>query len=392
MSRLIVLKNKTNWFVVFLICFFISEALYKYLILIGLPEIRIAGIIKFLAQPIMLVVILLNLKENKQLYSLVLLSMIFLIGQISLKNNSNIIANIEYLNNSLFILIMLLFFNNLKLKKAQKEKAIKYFEAVIIINSIAILIGAVFSIKYLSTYFGGRFGFDGFLMKSSYASYFYLISVFYFSRKLFLIPNRNFLKWLLVIIAAFLTGTKAALLSVVMSFVYLFIKRKLYLKKGVLFVFILITLGVFMFSEYVLELIINQSSTFGPIINEHGIGTALFSFRDLILKEELIPYIKSEWTISNYLFGGMGDILIKSGFDVIDIVYFFGVIGTIVYYRVFYKYFFTFKPGFDSIFFITIIFIVSSLGGNFFYNSSLAIYLCGMKINFELHNGLYKDT
>ena len=137
-----------------------------------------------------------------------------------------------------------------------------------------------------------------------------------------------------------------------------------------------------LFHEELINLFIAQSKIFGPIILENGFTTALFSYRNLILTERLIPYIESNWGVLNYLFGGMGDIMIKSGLDFIDIIYFFGILGSGVYLYLLWNQFFTFQKKFDNLYFIFMIVLVSSLAGNFFYNSSLAVFLCIIKLNF----------
>lgn len=384
----IIINKNTNWIVVIMLSFFISEAGYKLLLHLDITGIRISGIVKFIFQIFMFFMIIVNYKKSlRALLWLLLLCVIFFIGQLALPNNPNIISNIEYLNNSLFIIIMLLFINSINIDERQKKIAIKCFEYIVIANSVAILVGLLFSIDYFKTYYNIRFGYDGFLMKSSYASYFYLMATFYFGQKLKQLKRSNVLIFIFIAFSAIITGTKAAMLSVVLVFIYLAIINKLYLNKLILSSFILIVLLISLFYGEIMDLFIANSKIFGPIIMENGFTSALFSYRDLILTESLIPYIESNWGVINYLFGGMGDIMIKSGLDFIDIVYFFGILGSTIYIYLLFNQFFSFQKKFDNLYFIFMIALVSSLAGNFFYNSSLAVFICIVKLHFELKHG-----
>ena len=385
--KIIVNKN-ANWIVIIMLSFFISEAIYKLLLHLDLKSIRISGIVKFIFQVFMFFTILINYKKSlRALLVLLLLCIIFFIGQLALPNNINIINNIEYLNNSLFLIIMLLFINSINIDNRQKQIAIKIYEYVVIINSIAIVVGLLFSIEYFKTYYNSRFGYDGFLMKSSYASYFYLIATFYFGQKLRHLKMSNILVFILIVFSAIVTGTKAAMLSVVLVFIYIALVNKLYFNKVIMIAFFLIVFLTIAFHEETINLLIENSETFGPIIIENGLTTALFSYRDLILTERLIPYIESNWEILNYFFGGMGNIMIKSGLDFIDIIYFFGILGAGIYLYLLWNQFFSFPKKFDNLYFISMIVLVSCFAGNFFYNSSLAVFICITKLHYELKYG-----
>lgn len=380
-------NHTVNWYIIVLIVFFLSEALYKYFITIGLRDIRIAGVVKFLFQLFMFFVVFKNWKSNKkQLFLLGIICSIYVLGQLLLPSATGFISKLEFLNNSLFAMIMFLFFTTLNLSKSQKEQGLKVFEWIIIINSIAIFFGLIFNFYYFTTYLvGGRFGFDGFLVKSSYASYFYLIAIFYYTHKYFIKKQGNFIFFIILFSAAVLTGTKASLLAIVLALLYVFLKKKLYKKKAVLVsLFLLLSLFILSFST-IYAFFLEKSETFRPIIENKGFFTAVFSYRNLILTEETIPYIEANWGFFNYFFGGIGDIITKSGFDFIDLFYSFGIIGMLLYVYTFKLLFFTFKINFDSVYFLLTLIIVSSLGGNLFYNSSIAVFLCAMKFYFELN-------
>lgn len=383
-----IIYTKWNWFIILFLSFFISEAIYKFLIDQNLYQFRVAGGLKFIAQIGMITVILKNHKTNNLIIKLLgLLCMFFVIGQFSLPQSHQSFMHIEYLNNSIFIFITLLFFNNLKLTSGQKNKALDVYEAVVIINSIAIIIGFVFSISYLKTYNGIRFGYDGFLIKSSYASYFYLMAMFYFAHKCIILKKINTLVLVTIVTAAVITGTKANLLGLALLIPYIIIRKKLFIKTKFWIVFILTIIPLIVFYQQIANYLMVTSNVFEDIINNNGLTTVLFSFRNEILTDQLIPFISKNWTVSNFLFGGLGDIMIKSGLDFIDLVYYFGVVGALLYLLIFKRIIKTYKFNFnfDFLYFISIIAVVAALGGNFFYNSSVAIIFVALMFYFEMN-------
>ena len=374
-----------NWIIVLLISFFVSEAIYKLLVDLKLSEIRIAGVVKLIAQLFMAFVIFKNYKVNKTpLVLTALLCLLYCVGQISLKDNSHVIHHLEYLNNAIFVIITLLFYNGLDLSREQKKSTLKYFEIIVIINSLAAILGFLLSIKYFETYQWKRFGYDGFLVKSSYASYFYLVSVFYFIHQVFILKKKKIIFLIVVTFAAILTGTKATILFIFLCFFYVLFRTKAYLKKKFIIAVSAFGFGAFLCRNYIKSFVFPVVDFFSPIVEEHGIYTALFSFRNLILQNELLPYIHENWRLPNYLFGGMGNIMIKSGFDFIDLFYFFGAVGSILYLFILFRVFYLKNIARDYVYFFILLAIVMSLGGNLFYNSSVAILLCIVKIYFEL--------
>lgn len=381
------INKKINWFVIILIIFFSSEVLYNYLLFSNISEIRVAGAIKLITQTLMLIVILINFKENKKTILLLLtICGLYLFGQLMLPNNRSVINNFEHLANTTFIIVLFIFFNTLNLNSKQKNYALKVFEIIILLNSIAIILGFVFNIEFFRTYKASRFGFNGLLLKASYASYFYLISLFYYTNKYWINKKGSLLAYIVILCATILTGTKASLLAVFLCFIYLFIKKKIFrnpliLMVTTIFLFILI---IAIYSNY--DFLISNLKTFGPIILNDGIITAVFSFRNQLLIEKTLPYINENWNTFNWFFGGMGDVNFRSGFDGFDIIYYFGIVGGLLYIYTLKISFCTFKYNFDNLFFLSALIVVTLLGGNLFYNSSVAIFLCAIRFYFELNN------
>ena len=109
----------------------------------------------------------------------------------------------------------------------------------------------------------------------------------------------------------------------------------------------------------------------------------MVSLRDQHLLEELLPLVQEKWTWRNYLFGGGYDMHYRSQFGVLDLLYFFGILGTAVYFFIFWKLFVTFKINTVTTIFLIGTFILMAFSANFFYETMMAFYLVLIKGYFE---------
>jgi len=99
------------------------------------------------------------------------------------------------------------------------------------------------------------------------------------------------------------------------------------------------------------------------------------SYRDQLLIEKTMPFIKYNWQGLNYFFGGISDLSTKSQIDIIDIFYCFGILGGILYLYVFLKLFLTFKTNHYMISLLCLMLLIVFFAGNFFSYASVAIYI-----------------
>lgn len=376
--------SKFNWFLLFLLFFFISEASYKWFLWEGYRHVRIAAVVKIIAQAIMLLVIIVHRRKVMHyLLVLILLLFFFTIGQLSLETQGFSWYNLEYFNISIYSFLLFLFFYCAEPNNDQISKGLKLYEIIISINAVLAIVGFLFSIRYFETYRGTRFGYDGLLMKSSYSSYFNLIALFYSYHKYFILRRLHVGVLVLVIAASLLSGTKASWLGLVLVSFY-FVYRTKALSLRVISMSLIALLLLFVASwDYLLSILYKVLPVHAEVIEEYGFITGLLSFRNLILVENLLPFIGKKWTFVNYLFGGMGDIMLKSGIDPIDLFYFFGLIGSIIYIYLFKSLFFNNHYQKDLVVFMIFVVIISIFAGNFFYNSSLGIMLCTLKFYFQ---------
>lgn len=352
---------------ILLVLFYLSESLNKYYIFVYGEETFVARIIKAALLFICLTQLILN-KGNKQNLGLIAsLIIIFVIGQLSLNHSFDNLVVLNFVKY-LFPLVLFAYFNETKQSKKAVSLLINVFEKIIFLNSTLILIGFFGNVYFFETYKGSRFGFNGFLVSSATSTYFYITVLFhYFIRY----KTRIFydVKRLIIFLSILLVGTKSLYIFLILFFfiyVSIYAERRIKTFILLLLLFLLITTGYYFIFE---------AEIFNKISEEKGILASFTSLRSVILNEKMIPFIDQNWSLKNYLFGGINDISTRPQMALFDLFYFFGAIGTLVYLLSYYKNYFNFNSSKITIIFFVIIFLISFMAGNFFINATTAIYL-----------------
>lgn len=251
----------------------------------------------------------------------------------------------------------------------------KTFEWVMVANSILILIGVLLSIKIFNTYQGNRFGYNGMFAAVSNGSYGYIITLSYFLLKYKERVIKNW-KFILIFISCIFIGTKAVYLAMAFSLGYLIIVSKIPYKKIALSGLAVLGLGFayYFFFHYDLFNTIRQSD---------GMLSAILSYRDQLLIEKTLPYIRENWSWVNFLFGGVSDFDLRSQMDLIDVFFFWGMVGGAFYLYVFFKLFLPNTLNKTAFVFIAFLFFIVLLSGNFFVYSFVALFLVVLKLKLE---------
>ena len=365
---------KLSWFSLILLLFFITEAYFKLMLFSTDETTTLLQITKGITIGCMGLYIL--KKQPKSLVSITVLFLMFIIGQVALVRGvykESIVAFFKLI----YPIVLLQFFFIYKLSSNQKKKLFQVFEFIILFNSLIILVGFGFDIDVLNSYEGSRFGFNGLFITSAVSSYVYCIALIYLLAKY---QNTFFkrLTNLIIILSMFFIGTKVSYFFLLCFFTIYFLKYTAINKKIVITV--LLTLGVFC-----LYMFFFKYGIFNEIRQKDGLISALMSYRNQLLVERTIPYVKEHWTFVNYLFGGVTNIVTKSQIEIIDVFYFFGIFGGFLYLYVFIKAFLIFKPNiYIAILLFALLFIVF-LAGNFFSYPSIAIYLVILREFFKQH-------
>lgn len=321
-----------------------------------------------------LVFSLFKAKDIKAKYLIFAVFSSFILGQLFTKSPfefSIIVFFLKYI----FPLLLLFYFKEKPLHQKHKNKLFKIFEKVIAFNTIFVFLGFIFSISFFKTYNGDRFGYNGFLVNSSTSSYIYVISLFYFlnayKQKLFFKPIGVF-----ILIGSLLIGTKTiyfSLFIIILYYLIVFTKKK---QEIVLVSIGLIALIIFGYLSFF------QFGIFNRIRVSDGFLTTFLSYRNYSFINDTLPYIQMNWGAVNYLFGGVNDFSLKSEMGFIDLIFFFGILGAIIYIYSYLKAFLNFKIEKIPALFLLVLISIIFIAGNFFTYSNVVIYLLIIRESF----------
>jgi len=298
---------------------------------------RLAGYYKLLFELFLIFCLLFNYKKIKWIG---LFCLLFLLGQLfsksfisSISTENITTGNIYYFNRYIYIFIFSAVASLGLLKN--KERIISLFKNVMFVNSIFIIIGLIFNLELFKSYPKTlRFGFDGIFVKDGDAAYLYIIFIAYlYSEYLKSKENKKLLLLVGAIIVSFLLGKKIMFLFNTFLFLHFLYSKNL--KKWIIPIFISIVGIGFVFHKKILS--------FFPFLEsfylKNGLVTTIFSTRDLALKSTY-TFISDNWGIQNYLFGSIDYIKRRVELEFFDLVFFFGLVGMLLYVFMFYNYFF----------------------------------------------------
>ena len=314
---------------------FLSEAIYKVVSFNHL-EFRLAAIVKILIQIYIIYFIIIN-KVYSKIWHILIIVFLFMIGQISLVDKSNLFENILFIDRYLFVLFLLVFINHFKPLNNDRLLFLKVYEKVILFNSILIIVGFLFDIYFLKSYKWGRFGFNGLLIKSGSSTFIYCISNFYFLYKVLVLKENKFPQLFLVLGASFFLGTKSIFLFNFLILCYFFLKLKYYRKLPVLAGIVLLIIFFVTYKSSFITLFKHYFSEFFLIMKQKGFLSALTSHRSELFLSNFKNDILYHWNGFNYLFGGSLSMSHRCQFEFFDMFYFFGMIGSAFYLFVFHR-------------------------------------------------------
>lgn len=317
-------------------------------------------------------------KNYKKLFGIFVLAIIFSLGQWALPNGFQWPVVVSF-SKYIFPLVLFQFFN-LETRKKQKTAFLNVFEGLVVLDCFLVFLGFIFKIHIFENYSEMRFGYNGLLIISATATYFFITALCYFLVRYKENVLKNWRFWLVVSACVFL-GTKSiylALAAVAVFYVFNFIKVKV-LKYSLIG---LLLIGVFGFAYYLFFI----NPVFEQLRKSDGLLTSIFSFRDQFFLKETLPFIQNNWTWPNYLFGGISNLFSRTQMAFVDLVYFWGIVGAVIYGFFFLKSYITFQfKKKHVIFCLLLLFAIAFLAGNFFFNASVPIYLLVLREAF-LHS------
>lgn len=374
--------------IIVIILFFISDA-FNCIIgfrMNGDSYAKFSIYFRALFQAFLFVWIIFN-KIDKKEFNAILIPSMFLISAsifsylILLTNidNGSFSTYLPLLNKTFFFFFSFIFVSNTfdTINRNQQKNISRIYNIVICINGFSALLGFLFDIPLFKTYRNERFGYTGFIPATNEASLFWLIALFYSFytyRK-----TKTIYPLIASIIGNLLLGTKASWLVLIIGiswFIYHFYPkkgRKLVVSLSVLLIFLSViyskkisdyinSLEIFSFFIYRLD----KSDAFSVFLS--GRDEFFYRFIDTL----------SEWSFTNYLFGGIsmknGDYVITE-MDILDIIMFLGFLGSIIYLLIYKHIFSKINKDYKYIFSI-MFFSMAFISGHVFWSALNAIYLC----------------
>ena len=361
-------------FPVILVLAFLVEAFYK---VYNQYELQVSIITFFNAATVIgLIVILIYHKCYEFLLALTCLAMLWAIGVLFLKDTVSLTYGLKMFAKYITVLLFLKV-ASIVLTKSSSKILLQVFGLVLLINTAFIFLGFFFSLKPLATYYPGRFGYSGFLYGTSKPSYIYIIAMLYFAYKN-LTSNSvlSLLGFVFISLGALLIGTKSIILGFGLVW-FFWLWKRFNLALAIILGFTAMVLGIG---------VVVQGDIFQDILERQEFISLLLSNRNLLLTNIVIPHVKEYWSIINYLFGGFSNVNIRAQMAFVDLFYFFGFIGSIIYLLLFSTNFFKFNISRKKVIFLIGFFAIVAISGNFFFNAIFAVYCVVLSELFKTKN------
>ena len=347
----------------------------------SISPIRIVGVYKVLFQIILLALIDYSNLNKKLLKFISFLLFVFIINLVLnplLKTEFVWLflkGSIYYLDKYMFVFLFALMIDSTKDKKLISYRLLKCIELILIANVCLMLLGYLFDITLLQSYFrSSRFGYDGIFNKPNAVSCIYIIYLSYLYYSTYVSKTMNFLKFFVIAILSLLIGTKSILLFFCLLFVLHFffvLKNNKLIKISGLIIIVMFSL----FFEKIITFLFDLFPFWDHLQEKHGVLTLLLSKRDILFYNAL-EYINVHWGNINYLIGGAfySKNFAFSQMDGSDLFLFFGVLGAFIYSIIFN---FVFLKNNNNILngLIVIILICGFLGGGLLMSGTAMIFL-----------------
>lgn len=388
-KSLIFLKLKEHRLVIILIYIsFFIDSLNAILIKIEGTHNNISLITRIIVELVFLFLLFKN-RIIKPIYILIRFSSIASLGMLivlpeNIINSKDFFQNIITINKIIyfFIVLNIVFFYF----KDKREVLFNFFEIVYIIFIISIFLGFIFNIPFLEAYpQDKRFGYKGLIVTQNETVGIFLIGLFYYIAKYDQYRNKsNIIFIFLILIAGLLTGSKANLFFLLLSFLFLYGYFLFHSKKISYSLFLLIPIGFSIDWEKIIN-IFEKTISYTRSFYDKGydIWFVLLSGRNLRVEKMFNSIQELPYNLYHYLFGGFNFSAMGTEMDLFDIFQLFGIIGGLFFYYLYFKSMIQYSKKYKFIYlFIFIWFIVSTLGGHLIYNAVIPIYLSIMLLKF----------
>ncbi|NPA44921.1 MAG: hypothetical protein GXO49_05245 [Chlorobi bacterium] len=371
----------------FLIVMFFSDAVSKYLAVKGSGFYRVSLLVRLVFEGVMLIYLIAKINRSIITYLelMIILFVFFVIGQVTVGNlSSSLIEGFITFNKYIFLFIVYLFLRKvLTLNRNKKEIIFKILTFLFFSNVLAIVLGFLFHINFFESYFNQpwRYGYNGVFLAANEATYVLVSMLAFFYFRAFY-EGKNKLVFYLFALTSLVSGMKAVYIFVFMLVAFHFFNKMKF--RAVMLWLIIVVLA----SGYVIRFI--QGDVFQRLIalfiniyEEKGLWYMLLSGRNEILLNETVLVIK-DWSFLNLLIGGVDVERYIIEMDLVDLVLFFGILGSAIYIYMFYKSFISLLlwHKFFTFFLFSILFL-AFLGGHFLKSPTSAVYFTLVILYFQ---------
>lgn len=377
------LENKKKYYLTKYILGFLLTLFYASDFISKINENQLKNTSLYVKFIFEIIIIFYVLKEKNEIgikifKYILLLFIIYIIGQFTLNDQfflNRIENNFKIFTWYTYIFLLFAAYSTYihKNNNIYNSKQILFFcfEWIFVLNTILIFVGWLFDVcSFKSYYLTERFGYNGLIRNATHASYIYIIFTTYFYYKSIIekgIKNNVYL--FLSISSSFFIGTKACLVFLFFCFLFHLNKINIWLKVLIPFLFLVFSEKI----KIILIFLLKKNQFMYDVYLKKGLWTMLFSTRDLSINSFLIPYIKNKWSVLNFFFGGAEFDKHRTEFELIDLLWFFGILGTVFYFFIFNKYVFNIYKLYKYPLVIFIL-MTSLLAGSFFSSVSVMTY------------------
>lgn len=374
--------SKEFFFVFFIAGLFFVEFLFTlYTSYVGDNYVRYVGLYKLLFELFLIISIPFNKRPKIIFYGLLVIITTYIINQIVnpiffddiFHNFSK--GSFYFLNRFLYVFIFILAFLGIKNKIEVAKVSVKIIEHILFINIFFMIFGVISNIEFFTSYPQSplRFGSDGLFNKVNEVSYLYIIyilALYYRHIK----KGEVIWKFIFVSLASLLLGTKTVILFLGLLFLFHFLFVSKYKKKFLIFVLPCFFVSVYYFKDIV-SFIFNLSPFWSNLLNKYSLFSLVFSTRDLLVISNY-HYVLENWSFINYLIGGpfYTESFTRTRMDIVDLLLHFGLISTIIYLFIIFKYFFYKNKNILNALSALLIFC-GFLGGGLFLRVSAIVYM-----------------
>ena len=386
---------------IILICLglmFIGDSANSLLLHLGSSFYRVSIFIRVFVQ---MYFMLLLARKRQGFYTLGLYLLIvtifivgslFAVGAVGNLQPYNWFENFNIINKMMFLFISWETLNVYFKSSRDQSRLFRVFEILVILQTLAVLVGFVFKLDFLSSYGQDyKFGYRGFIPARNEVSGFFVISFFYYLCQVVYF-KRGILQLIVVTIAGLLTGTKVTL--ILPAILLLYIARWLLsgrLNKRYFLISLVIVgmvVGGLLYKDYLLSRLEPTISyyTYRLVQLDYSIIDIASSGRSFLLNDFISDYLP-RFNPLNIFFGGLDMSYFSTETDLIDVFARLGVIGGFVFYFFYLRV--LLYPIRNRIRFTPLVFVITWLGvsvvaGHLVFSAINGIYLAILLLSFAL--------